>query len=72
MLCRAIVSGGDLLVEENRNGCLFSCSLFTKTHKIFPPMPPMNCPYVVEMVVYPERDIQYQILVVSIGNGINS
>ncbi len=38
----------------------------------FPPMPPMNCPYVVEMVVYLERDIQYQILVVSIANGINS
>lgn len=71
-LRRAIVSGGGLLVGENRKGFLVVFNLFTKTHKTLPPMIPMDSPYVVAMVVYPERDSEYQILVVSTGDGITS
>lgn len=71
-LRKPIVSGGGLLVAENRKGSLVVCNLFTKTHRILPPMFPMKSPYVVAMVVYPERNSEYEILVVSTVDGISS
>ena len=71
-LRRPIISSGGLLVVEKRKGFLVVCNFFTKTHNIFPPMTSMNSPYVVAMVVYPERDNKYQILVVSTVDWITS
>lgn len=70
--CKPIVLGGGLLAAEKRKGSLVVYNLFTKTHRILPPMLPMESLYVVAMVVYLERDNEYQILVKIIVNGISS
>ncbi|XP_057819769.1 F-box only protein 6 [Cryptomeria japonica] len=68
---RGVVSGGGLVVAENRKGSYVVCNLFTKTHKILPAMLPMNnnSPYVVAIVVLSR---EYKILAVSTDDTITS